>query len=169
MVEPVHIVRADLGRREHRDAVRNLTAAYAEDPMGNDGPLSSEVLDRLVPGLASHPTTVVLLAFVGEQAVGLATCFLGFSTFLARPVLNIHDLAVLPGHRGRGLGRALLAAVDETARSLGCGRVTLEVQEGNTRARRIYADAGFRQAAYGGATGGALFYTKPIPAEGERT
>ena len=87
---------------------------------------------------------------------------LGFSTFKARPLVNVHDLAVLPEHRGRGVGRALLAAVERKARALGCARVTLEVQENNGRARRVYERAGFAQAVYGDTTGGSLFYTKPL-------
>lgn len=88
------IVKADLDRPEHQSAIVALTAAYALDVMGNGGPLPADVLERLVPGLKAHPTTVILLAYVDGAAVGIATCFLGFSTFAARPLVNIHDLAV---------------------------------------------------------------------------
>jgi ribosomal protein S18 acetylase RimI-like enzyme len=58
-------------------------------------------------------------------------------------LLNIHDLAVLPEHRGRGVGRALLAAVEEHARRKGCCKLTLEVQDDNPRARALYDKFGF--------------------------
>jgi predicted GNAT superfamily acetyltransferase len=77
-------------------------------------------------------------------------------------LINIHDFAVLPDHRGRGIGRALLEAVEHKARARGCSKVTLEVQENNSRARRIYEGAGFAQAVYGETTGGSLFYTNSI-------
>jgi len=123
-----------------------LTAAYARDPMGKGSALAQEALDRLIDGLKRHPTTLIFLAYLQGQAAGIATCFLGFSTFFARPLLNIHDFAILPQYRGRGLGRHLLRAVEAKALELGCCKITLEVQEKNVRARRVYERAGFAQA-----------------------
>ena len=162
MKEECEIVEADLGRTDHQEAVRALTAAYAIDPMGNGGPLPSDVLDRLIPGLQAHPTTLIFLAYRDRHAIGLATCFRGFSTFTARPLINISDLSILPEFRGRGLGRQLLAAVERRARELGCCRVTLEVQENNRSARRMYEAYGFSQAVYGPTTGGSLYYWKSL-------
>ncbi len=162
MEQHLCIVEAELDRDDHQEAVLALTAAYALDPMGNGGPLSQESLARLIGALRAHPTTVILLAYAGERAVGIATCFLGFSTFAARPLLNVHDLAVLPECRGAGIGQALLAAVEEKARELGCCRITLEVLEGNVRARGVYEKAGFAQASAGGPAGGALFFSREL-------
>ncbi len=162
MPSSVEIIQANLDRPDHQNDVLALTAAYALDEMGNGGPLPSETLEQLIPGLRSHPTTLILLAYVNGHAVGIATCFLGFSTFLAKPLINIHDLAVLPEFRGQGIGRQLLAAVDRKAIEFGCGKVTLEVQENNTRARRLYEQAGFKHAMHVRASGGALFFSKKI-------
>ena len=85
----------------------------------------------------------MLLAFDDDEAIGIAVCFFGFSTFRARPLLNIHDLAVLPQHRGKGAGRALLQAAEDHARREGCCRVTLEVLESNAGARALYRRFGF--------------------------
>lgn len=162
MNEEVQIVEADLDRVEHQRDVQFLTAAYALDPMGNGGPLPTDVLERLVAGLRSHPTTLIFLAYDRGRAVGLATCFRGFSTFAALPIINISDFAVLPDYRGQGIGRQLLTAVENKARELGCCRITLEVQENNEAARRIYERSGFAQAVYGPTTGGSLYYWKPL-------
>jgi ribosomal protein S18 acetylase RimI-like enzyme len=158
--QQLEIVEADLSRLDHQRDVVALTDAYARDPMGNGAPLSPEVIARLISGLLGHPTTLVLLAYSGGEAVGIATCFLGFSTFQGRPLVNVHDLAVLPEHRGSGVGRQLLEAVERKARALGCCKVTLEVLENNAAARRLYARVGFSQATYVETSGGALFYTK---------
>jgi GNAT superfamily N-acetyltransferase len=162
MADLIKIVEANLARPEHQRDVLAMTAAYALDEMGNGGPLALEVLERLIPGLRQHPTTIIFLAYADEKAIGIATCFLGFSTFTARPLINIHDLAVLPEYRSHGVGRLLLQAVEQNARERGCSKVTLEVQENNLRARRVYESAGFAQAIYGETTGGSLFYTKAI-------
>ena len=158
----VEIVEADLNRAADARDVLELTAAYALDPMGNGGPLSPDTLDRLIAGLQSHPTTLIFLAYAGDTAVGIATCFRGFSTFAALPLINISDLAVLPEYRGRGIGSALLAAVEHKARELGCCRITLEVQENNARARHVYDRSGYTQAVYGETTGGSLYYWKKL-------
>jgi ribosomal protein S18 acetylase RimI-like enzyme len=96
--------------------------------------------------LAEHPGALVLLALAGDQderPVGVAVCFFGLSTFRAKPLLNVHDLAVLPEHRGRGIGRALLQAAEDRARQKGCCKLTLEVRDDNTRARALYRSFGF--------------------------
>jgi ribosomal protein S18 acetylase RimI-like enzyme len=91
--------------------------------------------------------------------VGAAVCFIGFSTFAARPLLNLHDLAVVPELRGRGIGRALLRAVEERARALGCCKLTLEVVQENTQARALYERFGFADGAPGpGGGGGATYF-----------
>jgi ribosomal protein S18 acetylase RimI-like enzyme len=154
------IVQADLSRPDHQEAVVSLIAAYATDPMGNGAPLPADVLERLIPGLISHPTTVILLAYADGQPIGIATCFVGFSTFYARPLLNIHDLAILPEFRGQGVGRRLLDAVAAKARELGCCKVTLEVHEGNLRAKQMYEAAGFAEGTAREPGGRWLFYSK---------
>ena len=159
------IVVADLDHPDHQKAVVAMTASYALDVMGNGGPLPPDVLERLIPSLRAHPTTLVLLAYVEDVVVGIATCFVGFSTFAARPLLNLHDLSVLPEYRGRGIGQALLEAVEVAARERGCVKVTLEVQENNRHARQFYERAGLMQAVYGDTAGGCLFYSKIVLAE----
>lgn len=162
MDDLLRVLEADLDHPAHARAVTEMLAAYALEPMGNGGPLPDGVLERLVPALRAHPTTIIFLAFDGDRPVGIATCFVGFSTFAAKRLINIHDLAVIPSHRGRGLSRALLDAVEAKARALDCARITLEVLEGNDHARRIYHAAGFTHGKPGDPAGGPLFYTKHL-------
>lgn len=162
MPPDIAVTDADLGNPAHQQAVINLIDAYAQEPLANGAPLPEETKRQLIPGLRRHPTTVILLAHDGPRPVGIAVCFLGFSTFAARPLLNIHDIFTAPSHRGQGVGRRLLEAVDAKARQLGCCKVTLEVQENNHHARRVYQAAGFKQYALQDAGGGALYLSKPM-------
>ena len=75
--------------------------------------------------------------------MGLAVCFLGLSTFEARPLLNLHDLVVHPEYRGMGIGRGLLSEVEALALRLACCRVTLEVRQDNRGAMHLYSSFGF--------------------------
>ena len=158
----VDIVEADLSREEHKHAVLELIDAYSMDPMGNNEPLSNEARRNLIPGLVKHPTTIIFLAFNANKAVGVAVCFLGFSTFAARSLINVHDLAVLPAHRAQGIGKRLLKAIEQKARKMECCKLTLEVQENNHPAMRLYKMMGFSQVTYNADTGGALFFSKQL-------
>lgn len=157
----ITIIDAELTCPEHETAVLELLDAYASDPQGGGQPLGEDVRARLIPALRDHPTTVVLLAFDGPRPVGIATCFRGLSTFSARPLLNLHDLAVIPEYRRRGVGRKLLAAVEEKAGSLGCTKVTLEVLEANP-ARALYSAMGYASPIYYKGSGNALFLAKNL-------
>jgi GNAT superfamily N-acetyltransferase len=160
----LRVVEADLSLTEDQRVVLELINAYACDEFGSGQPLSPEVRERLIPGLRAHPTTLIFVAYLEREPVGIAVCFFGFSTFMARPLINIHDLAVLPGHRGAGIGQALLAAVEEKGRALGCCKLTLEVQEHNHRARQAYTRAGFTQSLADTEAGGSLFMSKTVGA-----
>lgn len=153
---------AELDKPEHQQAIRSLLNSYAQDSMGNGKPLADEVLQRLIPGLQAHPTTLVVLAYRGADPVGMAICFRGFSTFAARPLLNIHDFVVLDQFRGQGIGRRVMDEVETQARRLGCCKLTLEVQDNNHRARAVYAAIGFQQSVHVAEAGGALFLSKPL-------
>jgi ribosomal protein S18 acetylase RimI-like enzyme len=161
-MERIEIVEADLDRPEHQRAVLDLTDAYATDSMGNGRPLDAEVRRGLIPGLRKHPTTLIFIAYDQGRPAGIATCFYGFSTFAARRLINIHDLAVLPEYRGRGIGHRLLQEVERKARDTSCCKLTLEVQQNNLRARRLYEALGFGPLVYQDGAGEALFLVKAL-------
>lgn len=158
----VHVVLADLDARVHQNDILTMVDTYSRDPMGDGKPLDPEVRARLIAGLRTHPTTLIFLAYAGTQPVGVAVCFKGFSTFAAKPLINVHDLVVAPEARGAGVGRRLLAAVEAKARELGCCKLTLEVLDNNQRALRTYEAAGFKRYTLQPGAGEAIFLTKPL-------
>ena len=143
-------------------AYRQLLDAYAADPMGQGSPLAAPVLDRVVSDLAAHPTAWIYLAGYDAHPRGFATCFLGYSTFRARPLLNIHDIAVHPAARGRGLARCLLRHIATEAGAYGCCKLTLEVREDNPLAADLYRSEGFGAARGQGEPVQYLFLEKNL-------
>ncbi len=139
----MHVLIANLDLPAHANAVVELLDMYCRDFFGNGAPLESDVRYRVIRGLQEAGGTC-FLAQDGESFVGLAICLPSYSSFRARPVLNIHDIAVVPEHRGKGIGQALLAAVEDEARRLGCAKITLEVRSDNALARDLYRRWGFR-------------------------
>jgi ribosomal protein S18 acetylase RimI-like enzyme len=158
----VTVIVANLNDCQHQTAIVQLINAYARDPMGDGRDLPAAVRDRLIPGLQQHPTALVLLAFEDAVPVGIAVCFVGFSTFGARPLINIHDLAVIPEYRGRGIGRLLLEGVEAKGRELGCCKLTLEVREDNHRAQQLYQRFGFGDTSSGLVTARNWFLQKRL-------
>jgi ribosomal protein S18 acetylase RimI-like enzyme len=154
----VAIQPADLSQPTDRAAVVAVLDAYARDPMGGGAPLAPAVAATLPDRLAAVPHARVWLARdAAGTPVGVAVCFIGFSTFAAQPLLNLHDLAVLASHRGRGIGRQLLATIEAAAAALGCCKVTLEVRDDNTAAQRLY-----RAVGYGDGAASHRFWSKQI-------
>jgi ribosomal protein S18 acetylase RimI-like enzyme len=157
----IQIRNAAFGDPQDAAAIVDILDSYAADPAGGGAPLSDDVRRRLVPGLRKVSNALALLGFADGQPVGIAVCFFGFSTFNAQPLLNIHDLAVVPAHRGKGIGRALLAEAEARARESGCCRLTLEVHDSNTTARSLYSQSGFADYVLGDSAA-TRFLIKPI-------
>ena len=160
-VGQIEIREADFANAADAAGIVAVLDSYASDPLGGGQPLSSGVRERLVPALQDHPNTLVLLAWSDDEPVGLAVCFYGLSTFQARPLLNVHDLAVIPGCRGRGIGRKLLSGAETRARERGCCKLTLEVQDDNLTALELYESFGFGDVVYG-ESGPTRFLSKPL-------
>lgn len=134
---------ADLNDAADQQAIAELLDMYCRDEFGDSQPLADEARRNLIPGLIEHGGARVFLAREGEQALGVAICFKGFSSFRGQTLLNIHDLAVAPAARGQGVGRALLRAVEQEARQLGGCKITLEVRSDNALAQGLYESVGF--------------------------
>ncbi len=83
------------------------------------------------------PCARYLLAVLGERIVGYIIYWLLLSE------VDIHNLAVHPAYRRRGIGRSLLQAVIDEARDHRSSRITLEVRKSNEAAQRLYQSLGF--------------------------
>jgi GNAT superfamily N-acetyltransferase len=139
----VRVIAADLRRRSHRAALVRLLDEYRAGPTGEGKPLDPEVKRRLPGDLSRHPMARVYLAVAGKTIAGAATCFLGYSTFQGRPLINFHDIVVERRFRRRGVATALLRKVEEAASEEGCCRLTLEVRADNKAALGLYRRTGF--------------------------
>jgi len=171
MSEPLAITvcRADYANPAHAQALVGLLDAYAQDPMGGSEPLSAFAKSNLVAELARRPQAFSVLAFVsepgqggerGDKAVGLVNCIEGFSTFACKPLVNVHDVAVLPAYRGQRVAAKMLALVTQIALERGACKLTLEVLQGNVGALKLYHRLGFANYQLDPATGHAQFLQK---------
>jgi GNAT superfamily N-acetyltransferase len=158
----IDIVLANYRDPAHARAVVTLLDAYARDPAGGGTPLAPEVLAELPEALAARPQAFSVLAYDGEVPVGLINCIEGFSTFACRPLVNVHDVVVLPSHRGQRVAQRMLEKVEAEARARGACKLTLEVLSGNASALRAYEREGFAGFQLDPAFGSALFLQKKL-------
>ena len=139
-----------------------LLDLYAQDPMGGAEPLSAECRQQLPQTLQQCPAAISLLAYQDGQPAGLLNAFQTVSTFAARPLINVHDLAVAPEYRGQGIATTLLQRIEQIARERDCCKLTLEVLSGNQTAQRTYLRCGFAGYELDPAQGQALFWQKKL-------
>jgi ribosomal protein S18 acetylase RimI-like enzyme len=152
--------RANYQNSADRTALCAMLNSYAQDPMGGGEALAEKNLARLCDDLAARPFAFSFLAWDDTTPLGLVNCFEGYSTFKAQPLINIHDIAVHPSARGRGVGQALLQAVESEAKVRGACKITLEVLTGNAVALKSYARFGFAAYQLDPAAGQAVFLQK---------
>ena len=101
---------------------------------------TEEKVDRALFG--PRPYAETLIAEQDGEAVGFALFFHNFSTFLAQPGIYLEDLFVEQEHRGKGVGRALLARLAEIAVERECGRLEWAVLDWNKDAIGFYERLG---------------------------
>jgi putative acetyltransferase len=89
--------------------------------------------DEVAPGRG-----VFLVAFLEDEPVGC-----GAVRLLPGDSAELKRMYVKEASRGRGFGRAILAALEAQARALGATRLVLETGERQREAVRLYESAGF--------------------------
>ena len=89
----------------------------------------------------------VLVAERADGVVGMCTGQLVVSTAEGGPALLVEDVVVDAGHRGRGVGSALLAALTDWARGHGVRRLQLLADGNNGPALAFYDRLGWRATA----------------------
>ena len=111
-----------------RQATRNdihLILKFIKDLADYEGLLDEVVADEatLEEWIFNRKKAEVIFAMEGDIEVGFALFFHNFSTFLGRAGIYLEDLYVMPEHRGKGYGKALLSKLAQIALERGCGRL----------------------------------------------
>ena len=140
------------GRREDAAEAARLWMQSAEehtahDPVYATAPDAEKTMRRFLADLARNSYAFVFVATVGDRTVGFVSGELreGSPTFLPKTWASVDDVFVGPDHRNRGIGRALIASVEEWARQKGASGVSLQVAAANGRGRKFYEELGFRE------------------------
>lgn len=133
-----------LSIRPATPADAEILLRLARDFHAEDGhPLDPAVepgIRKLAAGDPVAPTWIIREA---GAVIGYVALSLGHTIMAGGPDGFIDDLYLVPAARGRGIGRRVLAFIEDQARERGYRALHLEVELANARAQRTYAAAGY--------------------------
>lgn len=143
----VHVRAATAADREFMVAIVPRLRAFGAPPLRPAEALDTEEAATLERALDDRaPDAILLIAEledVGPAGVAYAVTATDYFTHERHGHLSI--IIVSAEGEGRGVGRALLAAVDEWSAAQGHRFITLNVFSGNDRARAFYERAGYTE------------------------
>ncbi|MGH3023098.1 MAG: GNAT family N-acetyltransferase [Gaiellaceae bacterium] len=129
----------DIRREKYEaEAVRALTAALEEELLGRYDGVAGSGPDPH-QGAFEPPDGFFLVVWEGEQAIGCGGVCRHDET-----TAELRRMYVAPDARGRGVGDALLGALEEEARDLGYAFVRLETGDRQPEAIGLYVSSGYR-------------------------
>ncbi|MCX4728954.1 GNAT family N-acetyltransferase [Streptomyces sp. NPDC090052] len=121
---------------------RGAALGWVEPPSPDE---VAELLDHVLHAVREGDGAL-RVAYLDRRLVGLGY-WLRYARPTHRPHADLEKLAVDRGVHGRGVGRALTAALVEDARAAGIEVLTLDARGDNANALRLYRSLGF--AEYG--------------------
>ena len=125
---------------EDTPLILSLIRGLAEyEQMPND--VTADV-DTLRRNIFDRRGAEVLIGEAGGKPVCFALYFHNFSTFTGKPGLYLEDLFVMPEHRGKGYGGAMLAYLAHIAKERDCGRFEWVCLDWNEPALKVYRAIG---------------------------
>jgi len=106
-------------------------------------PTSADAIGRQVARLQKSETDRLVVAEVDGEVVGLASLHTSLSVEYDEPAAKLSAIVVDERHRRRGIGEALVAALEAEARRRGCCLIFLTTAERRDEAHAFYRRIGF--------------------------
>ena len=97
--------------------------------------------------MSADPSSWVHVALEGGRVVGLAAVYVMPLIERDDPIARVTTIVVDHGARGRGIGRALLARLEERARARGCDRIDLTSRYDREGAAPFYRRMAFEDTS----------------------
>lgn len=144
-MENIQVIKGNINNEIEAENMLKVLNYYMQDPMGGNFSLNPQLAINIISGLKKQINYVFFIAYYENQPAGIANCFINFSTFKGKQYINIHDFAVLPNFRRKGIGKAIMQAIVDDAIIQGYCRINLEVRQDNYEAQKLYKRAGFTE------------------------
>ena len=101
----------------------------------------NEVIPEITEEFLRDPRHHIALALVKDEIVGMTSAF-HYIHPDKQPEMFINEAGVAPSFRNQGIGRRLVQAMCEHAKTLGCKSAWLGTETENLAARKAYEAAG---------------------------
>lgn len=145
MEDRIEVIVGDRNNSRDMDDMLHMLDLYMQDPMGASGKLSEKLAKENIERLKQQSNYVFFLVKFNGVIAGVANCFVNFSTFKAKQLINIHDFAVDPKFRRKGIGEAMMQKIISYAKDNDYCKITLEVRNDNLGAQNLYKKTGFTE------------------------
>lgn len=119
--------------------IRNLAF---KNLLGSETPITPEVVSDMMNS-DDNIDGGSLILYHGNKPIGVVRC--SKDDFEDKPIINIGPLAIIPEYQGQGLGRCMLRAAINFAKSKNYDRVILCVNSENENAKKLYIQEAFYQ------------------------
>lgn len=139
MSHPVPVLQP-VGPGDLKALVALARAYYAYDQHDWDGVTQVAALRQLCDGT---PYARCFFIVLDEQRIGYVSASYGFSIEVGGLDFFLDELFLEAAWQGRGLGRQVLALIEDEVRRLGGRRLCLEAELHNPRAAHLYASSGY--------------------------
>lgn len=130
------IIRLDIESSQQQTDMQKLFIEYSSNA-------KASIKENIVEELCQLPYFIGFIAYQGNKPVGFAVCLESFSSYRCKKVLNIHDFMISKQCRGKGYGKILLKGIESFSRENDYLKITLEVDDNNHSAQKLYASCGF--------------------------
>jgi GNAT superfamily N-acetyltransferase len=142
-------------------ALAGLIAGF-RDHLRAKTPSDAE-LARHLPRSLADPAIEFACAWLSDEAVGFTQTIFVTSIWACGVEAHLEDLFVVPGARGRDVGRALLRHALDRAVARGASRFSLNTNEGNAAAQGLYRSEGLAPQTHALHPGGReVLWTRAI-------
>jgi GNAT superfamily N-acetyltransferase len=136
-------------RPAHRDDVPALLDLIGQLAAHHGDKASTSADALLRDAFATPPWIEILVAESDARLIGYTVLCPLYRAQFAQRGLDMHHLFIVQDWRGKGVGRALIEAMVERARELGCAYVKVGTHPDNAAAQKFYLAYGFQPAPQG--------------------
>ncbi|MBP9781154.1 GNAT family N-acetyltransferase [Candidatus Woesebacteria bacterium] len=109
-----------------------------------DYTVSIEVVSQRIEKILQRDDHLLLVAKIDDQVVGFCHGYLRLLTEVVEAI-EIGGLAVTEEHRGKGVAKQLVTAIEDWAKTMGCSQVVLASNIIRTNAHAFYEHLGYKK------------------------
>ena len=131
---------------DDEDRALYLLEQLFEPPGGVPPEYTRERFSAAFRWAVQKPNADVLLAFDGDEAVGLTSVYADIQSLGFGPKCWLQDMVVDKRRRSKGIGGFLMVAAETWARAHGLTHIELSSNSGRVDAHRFYERQGFGRA-----------------------